>query len=190
MIRVAAIHLLVAFLASGFVIAQEGDVYHLRPNDMIKITVYQEDDLTTETRISKSGDITFPLLGTLRLAGKTPKEAIETIRSALDKDYIINPQVTLTVIEYAKQRITVLGQVQKPGAIEIPDDGKLTLLDAIAMAGGYTRIAAPNRVTLRRRVGEKDRIFKIDAKKLAADPEAKPFYVYADDTITVGESYF
>lgn len=190
MIRVATIHLIALLLATVCLSAAEDEVYRLRPSDMIKITVYQEEDLTTEARLSKSGDITFPLLGTVKLAGKTPGQAIELIRSALDKDYIIDPQVTLTVVEYAKQHITVLGQVQKPGTIEIPDDRKLTLLDAIAMAGGYTRIAAPNRVTLRRREGDKDAIFNINAKKLAADPESKPFYLQPDDTITVGESIF
>jgi len=170
--------------------AEETREHQLQPNDLIRITVYQEDDLKTETRISKSGDITFPLLGTIKLAGMTSREAIETIRAALAKDYIRNPQVTMTVLEYAKQRITVLGQVQKPGSLEIPEGERLRLLDAIAMAGGYTRIAAPNRVTVRRRVGTEDRIFNVDAKKLAKDPESEPFYIYPNDTITVGESLF
>jgi len=177
---------LIQMTESGF--SQSG--YLLRANDEIKITVFQEPDLETETRISKSGHIVFPLLGSVKLSGKTVDAAVKEISEKLNADYLINPQVTLTVIEYAKSRITVLGQVQKPGAIEMPDEGKLDLLGAIAMAGGYTNIADPGRVTLRRSVGGKEKVYKIDAKKLARDQRAKAFYVLPDDIIDVGESIF
>jgi len=146
--------------------------------------------MTTEARISKSGHVVFPLLGSIRLEGKTVNQAVEEIRAKLDADYIINPQVTLTVTEYAKQRVTVLGEVQKPGAIEIPDEGTLDVLGAIAMAGGYTPIAAPSRVTLRRNVNGEDKVFRINAHKLANDSAAKPIYVQPNDVISVGESIF
>lgn len=164
--------------------------YVLRSNDVIKISVFQEEDMETETKISKSGHITFPLLGSVKLAGKTVNQAVDEITAKLDADYIINPQVTLTVLEYAKARVTVLGQVQNPGAIEIPDEGSLDVLGAIAMAGGYTRIADPGKVTLRRNSEGKERVFKINAKKLAKDEEAKPIQVQPNDVIVVGESFF
>lgn len=169
--------------------ATEGDTV-LQNNDLIRITVFGEDDLLTETRISKSGTITFPLLGSLHLAGKTVDEATKDIRDRLDKDYIINPHVTLMVLEYATQWVTVLGEVQKPGTVEIPPEGGLDILGAIALAGGYTKIAAPNRITVRRQVNGQDQVFRVDGKKLANDTSVKVFYVQPGDMITVGQSMF
>ncbi|MEM6884744.1 MAG: polysaccharide biosynthesis/export family protein [Verrucomicrobiota bacterium] len=164
--------------------------YVIRPNDELKITVFQEPDLETTTRVSKSGHIVFPLLGSIKLSGKSVDVAVKEIAEKLNKDYIINPQVTITVLEYAKDRITVLGQVQKPGAIEIPDEGRLDILGAIAIAGGYTSIADPGKITLRRTVKGQEKIFKINGKRLAKDKEAKAFYVLPNDIISVGESLF
>jgi protein involved in polysaccharide export with SLBB domain len=162
----------------------------LHNNDLIRITVFQEDDLLTETRISKSGYITFPLLGSLRLAGKTVGEATSEIRQKLDRDYVINPHVTLMVLEYATQWVTVLGEVQTPGTVEIPPEGGLDVLGAIALAGGYTKIAAPNRITVRREVNGQDQLIRVDGKKLANDTTVKVFYVLPGDMITVGQSMF
>lgn len=162
----------------------------LRNNDLVRITVFQEDDLLTETRISKTGYINFPLLGALELAGKTVDEATAEIRNRLDKDYIINPHVTITVLEYAMQWVTVLGEVQKPGTVVIPAEGGLDLLGAIALAGGYTKIAAPNRITVRRQVSGHDQLIKVNGKELAKDTTVKVFYVQPGDMITVGQSIF
>jgi polysaccharide export outer membrane protein len=167
---------------------QGGTVLH--NNDLIRITVFQEDDLLTEARISKSGYIIFPLLGSIELAGKTVDQAAAEIRDRLDKDYIIHPQVTLTVLEYAKQWVTVLGEVQKPGTVEIPPEGNLDLLGAIALAGGYTKIAAPNRITVRREVKGQDELIHVNGKDLAKDTNVKIFYVQPGDTIVVGQSIF
>ena len=170
--------------------ASSGGDTVLQNNDLIRITVFGEDDLLTETRISKSGTITFPLLGSLQVAGKTVDEATAEIRRKLDKDYVINPQVTLMVLEYATQWVTVLGEVQKPGTVEIPPEGGLDILGAIALAGGYTKIAAPNRITVRRQVNGQDQLFKVDGKRLANDTSVKVFYVQPGDMITVGQSMF
>ena len=162
----------------------------LQNNDLIRITVFQEDDLLTEARISKTGYIIFPLLGSLHLGGLTVDQATEEIREKLDKDYIIHPQVTLTVLEYAKQWVTVLGEVQRPGTVEIPPEGNLDLLGAIGLAGGYTKIAAPNRITVRRQVNGQDEIIKVNGKDLAKDTNTRIFYVQPGDTIMVGQSIF
>jgi polysaccharide export outer membrane protein len=164
------------------------DNYILRANDFIRITVFQEDDLLTEARITKSGYINFPLLGPIHLAGKTVGQAVSEIRTRLDKDYIINPQVTLTLLEYAKQWVTVLGEVQKPGQVEIPPEGGLDLLGAIALAGGYTRVADPSRVIVRREVDGHDVVLKVNAKQLARDVQVQQFMVQPGDSISVAES--
>ncbi len=164
--------------------------YRLQNNDNIIITVFQEEDLLTQSRISKNGTINFPLLGTVTLEGLTLPQAAEKIRAALDKDYIVGPKVTLTIMEYAKRRVTVLGQVNKPGSIEMPDEGDMDLLSAIAMAEGYTKIADPGKITIRRLVDGKDTILRVNAKRLASDKETRPFILQPNDTISVAESIF
>jgi polysaccharide export outer membrane protein len=144
--------------------------------------------MTTETRVSKSGAITLPLLGQVQVAGKPVGEATAEIRAALDKDYIINPQVTLTVMEYAEQWVTVLGEVQKPGQVLIPPEGGLDLLGAIALAGGYTRVANPSNVIVRRIINGHDVVARVDAKRLARDTKVQEFLVQPGDRISVGES--
>ena len=156
----------------------------LHCDDLIRITVFQEDDLTTETRITKAGSITFPLLGSLQLAGKTIAEAQEEIRALLDKDYIVNPHVTVAIIEYSKLFVTVLGQVQRPGNAEIPAGG-LDLLGAVALSGGYTPDADMNHVAVRRVIDGKEVIMNVNVTELARDPTAKPFMMQGGDAVTV-----
>jgi polysaccharide export outer membrane protein len=166
----------------------QSDSYVLRDNDLVRITVFQEDDMTTESRISKSGYITLPLLGAVELQGKSVSEATAEIRTRLDKDYIINPQVTLTVMEYAQQWVTVLGEVQKPGQVQMPPEGGLDLLGAIALAGGYTRVADPGNVIVRRVVDGRDVVLRVNAKRLARDTSVPQFLVRPGDRISVSES--
>ena len=97
--------------------------------------------------------------------------------------------MTLTVFEYGKRRFTVLGEVQKSGTFDMPEREKVTLLDAIAMAGGYTRIADPSKVTLKRKENGKETIVRLNAKKMAKD-NRETFEIQPGDVITVGESLF
>ena len=163
--------------------------YRLGPNDVVQVKVYQEDDLLTSMRLGKDGTATFPLLGTLNLGGKTVEEAGAHIKELLGKDYLVNPQVTINVVEYAKRRFTVLGQVQKPGTFEIPNEEVVTLLQAIAMAGGFTRLANEGKIVITRTLGGKKTI-ALDTKSASLDPASKPFEILPDDTITVRERVF
>jgi protein involved in polysaccharide export with SLBB domain len=101
---------------------QSPTTYVLSPNDLVLIKVYRHDDLESRLRIAKDGSSIFPLLGTVQLGGKTVEQATASVRELLAKDYLVNPQVTITVLEYAKRRFTVLGQVLKPGSYEIPSE--------------------------------------------------------------------
>ena len=163
--------------------------YRLSPNDVVRVRVFQEDDLATELRLGRDGSATFPLLGIINLGGKTVDEAAASIREALGKDYLVNPQVTLTVVEYAKRRFTVLGQVQKPGSYELPGEESVTLLQAIAMAGGFTRLAVQGKVTITRVLGGK-KTFMVDIRSATSDPGTRLFEILPDDTITVAERVF
>jgi protein involved in polysaccharide export with SLBB domain len=170
--------------------AADSGSYLLAPNDVVDIKVFQEDDLTSKLRISPRGTVTFPLIGVITIGGMTPQDAANAIRRALDKDYLVNPQVSVTVLDYGKRRYTVLGQVSKAGSYDMPERESVTLLDAIAMAGGYTRVADPSRITVRRKGDGKESVFRLNAKTMARDDRVLNFQVEPGDIITVAESIF
>jgi len=176
--------------ASPMVLKAASTNYLLAANDVIHIKVFREEELDSTVRLAKDGTIIFPLIGSLQVGGKTTAQATTMIRDLLAKDYLVNPQISLSIVEFAKRRFTVLGEVQRPGAYDLPEDQSLNLLQAISMAGGYTRIAAPNKVTVQRQDGEKRLIFTLDAKSMAKDKNIKVFEILPEDTITVGESIF
>lgn len=159
--------------------------YLLRSDDLIRITVFQEDDLTTEVRIPESGSIMFPLLGAVQVKGKSVADAQELIRSLLAKKYIINPHVNVAVLDYAKQWVTVLGEVHKPGNVEVPLDSGLDLLGAIALSGGFSDNADASHVNIRRMVNGQEVILYVNATALSRSPDAKPCMVLPGDAITV-----
>ena len=163
--------------------------YRLLTNDLVHIQVFQEDDLQSTERIARDGTISFPLIGTVSLAGKTLQESAEVLQARL-REYLVHPQVTVRVAEYSKLRFTVLGQVTKPGIYELPNDSTLTLLEAIGMAGGYTRIANSSKITVKRQSphGE-ETLLRVDGASMAKDKTSQRFEVQAGDTIMVAESF-
>jgi len=164
--------------------------YVLQPNDYVQITVYQEDDLTTTTRVSPQGNIVLPLIGSIKVGGTTVADACAEIRAKLMAGYIRDPKITMTMIEFAKRRFSVLGQVQRPGSYEIPQQETVTLLDAIASAGGYTNIADPGKVTVRRKSNGKEEVYTLNAKEMARDSTHAAFTIEPGDIITVAETIF
>ena len=164
--------------------------YVLVPNDIVVVKVYQEDDLDAKVRISTDGSIVLPLLGPVTVGGKTREKAAKAIKDLLAEKYLVSPQVSLDIAEYSKRRFTVLGQVQRPGTFEMPGDESVNLLQAISMAGGYTRLGAGNRVTLQRLQGGENKSMKLDADAMAKEKGVKIFEILPDDTITVGEKIF
>jgi len=162
----------------------------LKPNDVILVRVYQEEDLETKATIDRDGWITLPLLGALQVGQKTPEQATTLIRELYAKDYLVNPRVSLSIVEHAKLRFTVMGQVQRPGTYEFPPDEPLNLLQGIAMAGGFTRMGAPSKVSLQRLRNGQLVIFPLNADQMSKDKKAQPFELMPDDIITVGERIF
>ena len=163
---------------------------HLQPNDVLEVMVYQEPDLATKVTLDDRGMVALPLIGPVKLAGLTLEQATAKIRDMYDKDYLVNPKVTIQVDQLAVLRFTVLGQVQKPGSFEFPPNETLNLLEGLAMAGGYTRLAAPSKVTLQRNVNGELKVFHLDADAMARDKTNKPFQLLPDDTVTVEERVF
>ena len=178
-----------AFPSGGGASAPVG--YVLGPNDSVSVEVFGEDDLRASGRLNPEGNLSVPLLGSVHLAGLTLTQAASKLTELYGRDYLVNPRVNVTLLGYAKRRFSILGQVGRPGTFEMPESspGGIDLLEAVAMAGGYTRIAAPERIIVRRQGPNGDRIFKVNAKKFNKD-NGGSFLVEPGDTITVGESIF
>lgn len=166
--------------------------YQLSANDQVAIEVFGEDDLRTSGRLNSEGNLGLPLLGSVHLGGLTLTQAAARLTELYGRDYLVNPKVNVALVGYARRRFTVLGQVNRPGSYEMPESnpGGIDLLEAIAMAGGYTRIAAPERISVRRhRAGGGDQILKVNAKRVSKG-ESGRFDILPGDTVTVGESIF
>src|SRR5579864_2861341 len=110
----------------------------LMPGDLLHISVYRQPDLDLEVRILDTGMITYPLVGAVQAVGKPAAALEETLRQKLQKDFLENPSVTITVKEYAKRRVYVVGGVTKPDGYEIAPDGRMTVFQLVAAAGGFT----------------------------------------------------
>jgi protein involved in polysaccharide export with SLBB domain len=181
---------IVALFVSGVLMAQSDSNYRLAADDLLDFRVFQEPELDAVIRVAGDGNAIFPLVGSVPIAGKTLGEANELLRQRYMAGYLANPQITLTVRTYARKVFTILGQVLKPGSYAIEGSGSISLLDAIGMAGGYTRIANPGKVTVKRRVGGQETVIRVDAKKMARSSSDSSFLVQPGDVITVGESIF
>jgi polysaccharide export outer membrane protein len=166
----------------------DGNDYLLRPSDLLHFQVFQEEDLTREVRISQDYTITLPLIGTVSVKGKTLRQLEQQVRVLYDRDYLVNPQVTLLVREYAKRTVDVQGQVGQPGAVEFPHEKGLTLLGAIARAGGFTRLSDKSKVMLTRtNVSGQRETIRINANELIEGRSKEPWALNPDDSIFVPE---
>jgi polysaccharide export outer membrane protein len=164
----------------------------LLPGELIQIKVFQEPDLDTAVRIPGDGRVNFPLIGDVALAGQSVQQATRVICDRLQARFLVNPQVSIAVLEPAKRLFTVLGQVQRPGTYRFPatEQQNLDLLQVIGIAGGYTRLADSGRIIIKRRIDGSEKIFRLDGKRLARGESGEPFSIISGDVITVGERLF
>ncbi len=189
-LALAALSMLTAFAQAQPAAPESAATGEIGGNDLIEIKVFGEPDLDTTARVSAEGKITFPLIGEVAVAGRTPQAAARVIRDRLDARFLVDPQVSLRVMEQAKRLFTVLGQVQRPGTYRFPDREALNLIQVIGIAGGYTRLADPARITVKRQVEGKETVFRVDGKRMAREGGSEPFVVRAGDMITVSERLF
>ena len=134
-------------LASGQTPRGAVEEYRVGAKDVLKITTWGHEDLSRQVVVSADGTFQFPLIGDVRVGGLTPG-AIETLlRDLLGKDYLVNPQVSVSVQEYRSQRVFVLGEVEKPGTYAMT--GQTTLLDVLSQAGGPGKNAGRQAVVVR-----------------------------------------
>jgi polysaccharide export outer membrane protein len=146
---------------------KEDASYILRPNDTISLSVYQELDLSVKVRILKTGEASFPLIGSVDICGMSVAAAAVKIRDLYAKDYLVDPKLNLTVDDYATEFISVIGEVKVPGQIPMPVSGRIDLASAMASAGGLSETADANTIQLVRASGSTS-TFSMDSIKGAA----------------------
>lgn len=163
--------------------------YRLNPSDRIMVSIFGEPDLNTDVRIAEDGTIRMPLIGAVSVANKTVNEAVVLITQKYDQDYLVNPVVTILLSEQRKATVTLLGHFNKQGPIEIPLEG-MPITQVIAEAGGFTRLASPSKVTVKRVVNGREQVYKVDAKEQTEDAKTAIFRCLPGDVITVAERFF
>lgn len=182
------------FIFCSFPFPIYGEEYAIGEGDLLKIKVYDHPDLTTETRVSGEGKITFPLIGEVEANGLTATEIEKRIAALLEGGYIIKPQVSVFIVEYKSKKVTVLGEFTKPGLVELR--GNSTLLEVISNAGGITPNAG-DMLYIQRKIikggsGKKEDItVTVELKKLLEEGEVNANVAVLDgDSIYVPRAAF
>ena len=175
--------------------------YVISVNDLIRFEVYKEPDLTTETRVDQDGTVSLPLVKTVMVGGRSISEARDTVRLLYEKDFLVAAHVNIFLVQSSKTnkepvivkpklRFTILGQVKKPGNHEIQEGEKVSIVQAIAIAEGFTGVANQKSVTVLRTVNGKTEKFELDVKQMMNDSKAKPFEIKPGDMIDVRQTVF
>ena len=168
------------------------DDYRLQPFDLVVFEIYNEPDTATQERISGKGDVRLPMLGSVNLRGLSVKAAEEELENRYQAGGFYNhPQVVLFVSQHVERTISVLGQVNRPDRISlITGTDAMGLAQAIALAGGFTRIAKANAIEVLRMLpdGNDERfVVNLDAYLKAGRPGSPDFKLQADDVVFVPE---
>jgi polysaccharide export outer membrane protein len=125
--------------------------YNIRTTDKLRISVFQEDDLSTICRVDAKGTVNLPLVGEIRVYGQTLSEAERTIEAAYrDGRFLRKPEVTVAIEDYAPREVSVQGQVKNPGRYPLPVEATLSVLDLVTKAGGFTDTALGTGVKITR----------------------------------------
>jgi len=141
-----------------------------------------------EVRVSQEYTITLPLIGTVDLHNKSIRQAQDYIRDLYNQGYLVNPQVNIIVLEYAKRTVNVLGSVNTPGSVPFPPEQGMNLLDAISKAGGFSRLADRKRIKLTRVTPDgKTENYIINADDIIQGSASQAWSLIKDDVIFVPE---
>lgn len=192
--------------AAGFVplIESKKKEYVLGPQDVLKITVWDHEDLNREVTISEDGNFSYPLIGKVHAEGLTVSGLEDEIEKRLSGKYIINPQVNVTVKEYKSKQVFVLGEVggtgtgKGPGAY--PLIGKTTLMEILAEAGGPTKDAGAEVVIIRPKKkrsnpvplekASEDEIIRVNLRKLLEGDMSQNILLQSNDTVYVPKAEY
>ena len=172
--------------------AAEEDSYTVQKGDRIKVTIYPGDDYLKggEMEVSSEGNITLPLVGKIPIAGKSVIDAEKSIARIVGADYLVDPEVVIEVLRYKQSSVVLLGQVKKPGTYTFPEGStRLSLLQAIALAGGFSDIANIKKIKIVRKTADKSRIIRANAESIISG-KSQDIDLESGDVIHVMESLF
>ena len=159
--------------------------YIVGEGDILKITVYDHDDLTTLARVSGEGVVVFPLIGQVEVKGLTLSRITQRISALLADGYVVNPQVSIFIQEFRSKKAFIMGEVNKPGLYVLP--GQTTLLSVLSEAGGLTKDSG-DKAIIKRKTDSPDRnenIITVDLRSLVEKGDAS-----LDVPITDGDSIY
>ncbi len=158
--------------------------YRVSSGDLLEVVTWREPDLTKEVMVRIDGMITFPLLGDIKAAGRTPTELKEAIQSRL-QEYVKDPRVTVTVKDARSQRFYIIGEIAKTGAY--PMNKPLTVLQAFALAGGFTEWANKKEIIVIRHDEGKEKVIDINYYDLIEKKGLlrQNIWIESNDTIVV-----
>jgi polysaccharide biosynthesis/export protein len=158
--------------------------YRLAAGDKLRIEVYKDAQLSQSLQVRPDGKITLPLVGDVVAAGHTSMELRDSISGSL-KEYISNPVVTVIVVETTPQVVYVTGEVTHPGALPLTT-GRMSILQALAMAGGFTDFANRKDITILRKTASGMEKLKFNYKDaLDDDNRREPLQLQPGDTVVV-----
>lgn len=164
--------------------------YKISGADLLEISVYQQPDLERKLRVSQNGTVSFPLVGIVKVGGLSVAGAEAALSKRL-QEFIIDPQVSIFIKEYGNKKVFVLGEVKTPGSYELPTESRLTVLEAISLAGGFTAIAATDRTKVIRTVEGKSQSFVVEVSAITKRGEKdKDLPLEPNDVIYVPQSFF
>jgi polysaccharide export outer membrane protein len=159
------------------------------PGDVFEVYVVGESNLPKEYRVQPDGSIDFPYIDRLQVAGREPQDIVELIKGKLVENKILtNPQVSMVVKQYNSKRVSVIGQVAKPGSV--PWTEGMKLVDAISQSGWFTNAADANHVLLTRYVGKNKTVTAIISVEAISDGTQPDILLQAGDTIKVDSTVF
>ncbi len=165
--------------------------YRLQPTDVLTITVHDQPDLTTKTRVTSDGYISFPLLDKVAVKGLTVQELEQKLKELLEKDYLVKAEVLVFIEEYHPRQVSVIGEVNTPGKYNMSTEKEPTLLEAIAMAGGFTKDADINRAKVMRFEDGEKKTIDVNIKDITERGlKEKDILLKPDDVVFVPKSYF
>ncbi len=169
----------------------EKEEYKLQPTDVISITVRGQPDLATKTRVTSEGYISFPLLGKVHVQGLSLSEVEERLKASLEKDYLVNAEVLIFIEGYHARQVSVIGEVKTPGKYDMPGEKDMSLMQAIAMAGGFTKNADITKTKIMRMENGVKKMIVINAKDITQKGQRdKDVTLQPEDMVVVPESFF
>lgn len=161
--------------------------YHIGVGDLLQIEVYDEEDLNKEVRVLTDGYISFPLLGSIHAEGQTVRQLEQVITQKLAARFLVNPQVSVFVLEFSN--VFVFGEVEEPGSF--PLYGRMTVFEAIALAGGFSEVANQAKVKVLRHSQGREISMEVDIKRVIEKGDtSQDVELQANDKVIVPRSFF